>query len=189
MAFSFKSRYPKALGLAFATALVFSACISDGGNGEEPPPPVGSRAFMIDSGAVVFADICSGCHGESGEGSRGPRLANSDYVMGSKERLIRTVHAGNMDSIQVNGVWYAGGGMPEHSFLSDLELASLLTYIRVVLNDSLVTNCVPVDDFSANCDFNPRPAEDIATDSVSVEMVAAVRDTLSAPSTTKLGLW
>ncbi len=189
MAFSFKSKYIKALGLAFTTAVVFSACINDSGNGGTPPPPEGSRLWLIDSGEVVFTEHCAGCHGEYGEGSRGPRLANSDYVMGSKERLIRTVLAGNADSLQVNGVWYAGGGMPQHRYVSDLDIAAALTYIRVMLNDSLVTNCVAVDDFSATCDFNPRPQADIDTDSISVEMVAAVRDTIPPLENEKIGLW
>lgn len=191
MAFSFKSKHVKTLGVAFVTALAFSACISDSGNGGgEPGPAVGSRQFLIDSGAVVYTDVCAGCHGESGEGSRGPRLHNSDFVMGSKTRLIKTVLAGNTDSIQVNGVWYAGGGMPPHyDVLTDLDAAALLTYIRVVFNDSLVTNCVAVDEFSANCEFNPRPQAEIDIDSVSVDQVAHVRDSLGLGYPVKRGIW
>lgn len=189
MAFSFKSKHVKTLGVAFVTALAFSACISDSGNGDTSPPE-GSRLWLIDSGAVVYSDVCSGCHGVDGEGSRGPRLHNSDFVMGSKTRLIKTVLAGNTDSIQVNGVWYAGSGMPPHyDVLTDLDAAALLTYIRVVFNDSLVTNCVAVDEFSANCEFNPRPQAEIDIDSVSVEEVAHVRDSLGLGYPGKRGIW
>src|SRR5690606_11954833 len=92
------------------------------------------------------------------------------------------------DTIYVNGVPVETGGMPPHwEAFSDFYAASVLTYIRVVLNDSLYTNCVPIDNFSAECDVNPRDSADIAMDSVSVELVEHVRDSLGrgySPGTT-----
>lgn len=197
MAFSLTSKksFLQVFGFAFASALLLSACVTDSDDKEPvtPEPQVINRQFLIDTGEVVFSNFCAGCHGTNGEGSRGPQLANSDYVMGSHERLITTVLAGNTDSIQVNGVWYPGGGMSSQaSDIDDLGIAAILTYVRAVLNDSLVTNCVAIDDFSAECEKTERPAEDIAADSITVEAVAAVRDSLDLPAgpvhAAKLGL-
>lgn len=175
------SRTAFAFSLVFAGVLALSACVTDSEDPAPTPPP--SRQMLIDTGSYEYMN-CSGCHGNDGEGGRGPRLANSDYVMGSKERLISTVLAGLQtgDTIYVNGVLQETGGMGAwYNALSDMQIAGILTYIRVVLNDSLYTNCVPIDQYSADCDVNPRNPQDIATDSITVEHVAHIRDSLSLP--------
>ena len=178
--------------LVGATALLLSACITD--DEKEPEgEPSPTRQMLLDSGAVAY-NSCSGCHGTSGEGGRGPVLANSDYVMGSKERIIRTVLNGLIDSdtIVVNGDTIVGGGMPfwrsdvtpvEEGGISDFNIAAILTYIRVTMNDSLVTGCTHDPQAGTVCTFEARSEADILSDSVSVEMVTAVRDTLAPPET------
>lgn len=144
-----------------------------------PAPP--ARAMLLDSGEVYFKS-CAICHGENGRGGRGPAVANSDYVQGSRERLIRTVLEGVHDSIRVNGVrWRTGEMLGWGETWPDFRIAAVLTYIRAALNDSLVTACIP-EDFEAgtwaSCTTTPRNAADIAGDSVAVQEVAAVRATL-----------
>jgi mono/diheme cytochrome c family protein len=172
--------------LSLTAVLALSGCLGsdDGDNGGTPPPAAvdWTRQQLLDSGEVFFAGTCSGCHGSEGEGSRGPQVAYSDYVMGDKFRLAQTVLEGlpsNGDTIVVNGVKYAQGGMPAHSYLRDEEVAGIVTYLRVVFNDSLMTNCVvSPDGGSSTCTKVARTAEDIASDSISVAFVASVRDSL-----------
>lgn len=189
MSFSFSARRLftgiAALGLA---SVLLTACGDDSSSG-----PMGdndnalyvSKQALIDTGTVVFEGSCSGCHGPAGngQGHGAPVLANSDYVMGSKERLIRTVLQGVNEPIVVNGQEYAGGGMPAwQDMLTNHEIAGVLTYIRAVLNDSLVSNCVanPNDEFDITCTKTARNPADIASDSVAVWEVKAVSDTLTA---------
>jgi mono/diheme cytochrome c family protein len=136
------------------------------------------RALLLDSGRVFFQS-CAVCHGKNGRGGRGPTLANSDYVQGDRERLIRTVLDGVREPIRVNGVrWKTGEMLGWAETWDDFKIAAVLTYVRAVLNDSLVTSCIPEDVESgtwASCNTTPRNPADIATDSVSVRDVAAMR--------------
>ena len=64
-----------------------------------------------------------------GDGSRFPPLDSSEYVLGDKTRLINIVLNGLQGSITVKGKQY-NNLMPSHSFLSNEDLARVLTYIR-----------------------------------------------------------
>jgi mono/diheme cytochrome c family protein len=137
--------------------------------------------MLLDSGAVYFLN-CAICHGKNGRGGRGPAVANSDYVMADRERLIRTVLAGVKEPIHVNGVrWKTGEMLGWAETWDDFKIAAVLTYIRAALNDTLVTDCIPEDIEAgtwASCTSTPRDPEDIAQDSVGVDEVAAVRRAL-----------
>lgn len=146
-----------------------------------------SKAVLLDTGEFIF-QTCAGCHGSEGEGGRGPNVRNSDYAMGSRERLIRTVLNGVVygDSITVNGHVWQGGEMPSwRDIYSNVEIAGVLTYIRSVLNDSLVSNCVvnPEDEFDVTCTKTARLPADMAKDTIAVWEVKAVKDTLDPPPT------
>ncbi len=79
----------------------------------------------------LYNTFCGTCHQQNGKGARGrmPPLAGTDWVVGDKERLIRVVLNGLKGSMEINGETY-NGVMPGHSFLSDDEIATILTYIR-----------------------------------------------------------
>jgi glucose/arabinose dehydrogenase/mono/diheme cytochrome c family protein len=81
--------------------------------------------------ARLYTTYCSACHQGNGLGAPGrfPPLAGSDWVTGDPQRLIRVVLEGLEGPIEVNGEAY-NGFMPPHAFLSDAELASLLSYVR-----------------------------------------------------------
>ncbi|MEX0312751.1 MAG: c-type cytochrome [Allomuricauda sp.] len=85
----------------------------------------------ISGGAKTYYTYCSACHQKDGGGATGrfPPIANTDWVTGDKERLIKIILEGMEGSIQVHGETY-NGVMPQHSFLSDEEIAEVLTYIR-----------------------------------------------------------
>jgi mono/diheme cytochrome c family protein len=56
-------------------------------------------------------------------------LFGSEWVRGPKERLIELVLKGMSGPITVRGKSY-DGVMPAHNFLSDEQVAEILTYVR-----------------------------------------------------------
>jgi glucose/arabinose dehydrogenase/mono/diheme cytochrome c family protein len=82
-------------------------------------------------GALTYITYCRACHqlDGRGDGSRYPPLERSEWVTGSKDRLLDIVMNGLNKPIEVNGKAY-NNIMPGHGFLSDRELAEVLTYIR-----------------------------------------------------------
>jgi mono/diheme cytochrome c family protein len=56
-------------------------------------------------------------------------LVDASWVKGDKAKLINVVLNGLEGNIEVNGVGY-NGVMPKHAFLTDEEIAVMLTYIR-----------------------------------------------------------
>jgi mono/diheme cytochrome c family protein len=94
-----------------------------------PPDPkaIGKRLFTAN---------CAQCHQSNGHGQAGvyPPLDNSEWVVGSKNRLISILHKGIAGPIHVNGVLYNnnmpawGDGAP--IMLKDEQISAILTYIR-----------------------------------------------------------
>jgi mono/diheme cytochrome c family protein len=79
----------------------------------------------------LYNTFCGTCHQQNGKGARGrmPPLAGTDWVTGDKERLIGIALNGLQGAIDVNGESY-NSVMPPHNYLSDDDLATILTYIR-----------------------------------------------------------
>jgi hypothetical protein len=160
---------------------------NDNGNGEV----VIDRAWMLDTGAVLFQS-CTGCHGIEGEGFAPtyPPLANTDHIMANTDRVIEVLLRGGGDwqgdSIVVNGMVFGIGQMQYFGYWSDAEIAATLTYIRAVLTDSTVVSCEPATtdpetgDPVQNCVLEERTEAEIAADSIAVETVASIRDSLIA---------
>jgi mono/diheme cytochrome c family protein len=94
-----------------------------------PPDPkvIGKRLYVAN---------CAQCHQASGFGQAGvyPPLAGSEWVFGSKNRLISILHKGIAGPLNVKGVLYNnnmpawGDGAPVP--LKDEQIAAILTYIR-----------------------------------------------------------
>lgn len=82
-------------------------------------------------GEQVYNIYCVSCHQKDGkgDGSRFPPLDSSEWVNGDKKRLIGVLLKGLEKSITINGKTY-NNLMPPHNFLSDDQLALVLTYIR-----------------------------------------------------------
>ena len=89
-------------------------------------------AQPTDEGEQVYLSRCMSCHQVDGGGIAGvfPPLVETDWVTGDKGRLIRLVLDGMMGEVKVGGVVYSGAMPPWKSFLTDEEVAALLTYIR-----------------------------------------------------------
>ncbi|MFC4870537.1 c-type cytochrome [Negadavirga shengliensis] len=86
---------------------------------------------MLETGAKIYNQYCSTCHQRDGkgDGTRFPPLVETEWVTGNKRRLIEILLNGMEGPITVNGVEY-NQIMPAHNFLSNDDLASVLTYIR-----------------------------------------------------------
>ena len=83
------------------------------------------------AGEKVYATYCAACHQGDGQGAppRYPPLAESEWVTGDKQRLISLIINGLEGPIEVRGEPY-DNVMPQHSFLSDEEVAEVATYVR-----------------------------------------------------------
>lgn len=88
-------------------------------------------------GEQIYQTYCIACHLNDGKGddARFPPLDSSEYVVGNKDRLINILLNGMQQQITVKGKQY-NGLMPSHSFLSDSDLALVLTYIRQNFNNN-----------------------------------------------------
>lgn len=84
----------------------------------------------VAGGEQIFRTYCASCHQQDGQGTdRYPPLAGTDWVTGDKDRLIGVILNGLEGNIEVNGQSY-NNVMPQHRFLTDEEVAKVLTYIR-----------------------------------------------------------
>lgn len=86
---------------------------------------------IVVAGEKIYNTYCGACHQRNGLGdnSRFPPLADSEWVIGDKKRLIEVVLKGLEGPIEVKGQSY-NNVMPQHSFLKNEDVAQVLTYIR-----------------------------------------------------------
>jgi nitrite reductase (NO-forming) len=91
-----------------------------------------SKEIQVQKGKAVYMQTCFVCHQPEGQGVAGqvPPLAKSDFLAGlSKEDYIRGVLVGRTGQINVNGKAYNGTMIPIN-YLSDEQIANVLTYVR-----------------------------------------------------------
>lgn len=103
-------------------------------------PPTPNVAFVAaheaitlnDEGEKVYNSRCMSCHQMDGKGIPGvfPPLNESEFVQGSPERLVRIILQGMMGEVTIKGVTYSGMMPPWGTFLSDEEIAAVVTYVR-----------------------------------------------------------
>jgi mono/diheme cytochrome c family protein/glucose/arabinose dehydrogenase len=86
---------------------------------------------LYDSGKQTYAGLCAACHQTTGKGLDGlaPPLAESEWVLGDPERIAKVVMHGLRGPIKVKGLSYSYD-MPAAGFLTDEQIAGVLTYIR-----------------------------------------------------------
>jgi len=87
--------------------------------------------MLFDNGRQTYAGLCAACHQPTGKGLEGlaPPLADSEWVLGEPDRIVKVVMHGLRGPIKVKGVGYSYD-MPAAGFLSDEQIAGVLTYIR-----------------------------------------------------------
>ena len=90
-----------------------------------------TKEIQIEQGKQVFMQTCFVCHQPDGMGIVGqiPPLAKSDFLVADKHRSIRAVLQGLSGEIEVKGKKYNGTMVPLN-FLSDDQVANVLTYVR-----------------------------------------------------------
>lgn len=81
---------------------------------------VGCGGEQALDGPTIFANQCARCHGPAGEGETGPALGSNGRLPSMSDSEIRSVIAGGRQ----------GTAMPAFSRLSDIELTSLVSYLR-----------------------------------------------------------
>ena len=108
---------------------------------EHPAPPVPGhltapeQAQFLKGHEVYFREAhCATCHQPDGKGIEPafPPLANSNWVPGDPDRLIKLTLHGMMGPFELNGKKYDGlvPMTPFGSMLNDEEIAAVLTYVR-----------------------------------------------------------
>lgn len=94
----------------------------------ENPEAVPAELF---AGKAVYDKFCVQCHMSSGAGAPGmnPPLAKVGFVTGDKKDVINVLLNGLSKPMVINGETF-NNAMPAHSFLTDQQIADVLTYIR-----------------------------------------------------------
>lgn len=96
-----------------------------------PKPLSNEEARLFDLGRQTYAGLCAACHQPTGKGQEGlaPPLAESEWVLGDPETVAKIVLHGLRGPVKVKGVQYSLD-MPAAGFLTDEQVAGVLTYIR-----------------------------------------------------------
>ena len=95
----------------------------------KPLSPEEQKRF--DQGKELYLISCGACHQPHGMGQEGlaPPLVDSDWVLGTPQRLVRIVLHGLHGPINVKGKTFQLD-MPALAVFDDDQIASLLTYVR-----------------------------------------------------------
>lgn len=103
-----------------------------------PAPAAGSKpadataAVDIEAGKAQYMGLCGACHQPTGQGLAPlfPPLVKSEYVTGSKERLIAIVLKGVVGPITVDGKPFNAMMPPQGAVLTDTKISQILSYVR-----------------------------------------------------------
>jgi mono/diheme cytochrome c family protein len=81
-------------------------------------------------GKVVYNTFCISCHQPDGSGvpSMNAPITKTSYVLGPKTPLINIILKG-MQGVEIDGETYSNV-MPSHAFLTNQQVADVLTYVR-----------------------------------------------------------
>ena len=90
----------------------------------------GEISDIMARGESIYLSNCSACHQPTGAGLTGafPPLAQSDFLTGNRKEVLAVALFGKSGPLTVNGVDY-NGVMPSMGYLSDQDLADVLTYV------------------------------------------------------------
>jgi len=113
-----RNTWHMALGVILCTVLI-GAC------SQSPKDPLAKTP-----GAVAYRKYCVSCHLVEGQGIAGvqPPLAKTPVPNGSVDDLLNWVMYGKRP--EALPVGHYSGVMPQFAYVSDAELADLLTYVR-----------------------------------------------------------
>lgn len=88
-------------------------------------------AASVKRGKLVYDQTCLACHQADGSGvpRMNPPLIKTKWVLGDKTTLINIILKGLNEEIEVEGETYHNP-MPPHNFLTDQQIADVLTFVR-----------------------------------------------------------
>jgi cytochrome c551 len=111
--------------------LILFILFSCGGEPGSRKENIKYRQYLVE-GKRLYLRHCSNCHMENGEGLGRlyPPLKDSDYLQNVENLsgVICSVKYGQTGEIIVNGITF-NQPMPENPWLTNLEIAEILTYI------------------------------------------------------------
>ncbi|AMJ68164.1 cytochrome C [Hymenobacter sp. PAMC 26628] len=86
---------------------------------------------LLAQGKQVYTQYCLSCHQADGGGvqNMNPPLTKTEYVLGDKARLTNILVHGFAEKVEIQGETYRNV-MPAHDFLTDAQMAAVLTYVR-----------------------------------------------------------
>lgn len=92
----------------------------------------GAEEASYNRGKELYMIVCGACHQPHGNGQEGlaPPLKESEWVMGSEQRLVRMVLHGVRDAITVKGQKWELNMPAFNEALEDQQIADALTYVR-----------------------------------------------------------
>ncbi|PUZ23077.1 cytochrome C [Chitinophaga parva] len=95
------------------------------------PAAGGGLSASIARGKAVYTQYCLTCHQVDGGGvpRMNPPLIATDYVTGDDARLVKVILQGFSEKVEIEGDIYSNT-MPAHNFLTDQQIADVLTYVR-----------------------------------------------------------
>ncbi len=119
--------------ISIALLLIFSVCHSLAAQSKKPAvatPAKSQTVAAVQPGLAIYKQHCLTCHQVDGGGvpNMNPPLRGTDWVNGDKVRLIGVLLKG-LQNAEVEGEPY-DNVMPAHDFLTDQQIADVLTYIR-----------------------------------------------------------
>ena len=84
----------------------------------------------ISIGEGLYAEHCLSCHqvDGGGAGNMNPPLIQTSFVLGDKPTLVKVLLNG-MSQVEIDGESYYNV-MPSFSYLTDSDIANVLTYVR-----------------------------------------------------------
>jgi mono/diheme cytochrome c family protein len=98
----------------------------------DPPKPDDWYAQLVprgdpDAGRLLFASVCSGCHGADAEGATGPQLNNLAFLRNATDVMIREWITYGKSGTEMRGFLKGGQGVAE---LSPRQIENLVSYLR-----------------------------------------------------------
>lgn len=127
-----------ARNLLSGAALLALALLSAGPAAAQSKPKAAAKTAagaptpaVLAQGKKVYTQYCLTCHQADGGGvqNMNPPLSQTPYVLGDKARLSGIILHGFSENVAIKGETYTNI-MPAHDFLTDAQIASLLTYVR-----------------------------------------------------------